>query len=144
MSAGSETSRWFRQPERGGLVDYRLGRDLALAGFRSGRLGRSDVCDAHPELMRAARSVGRETLEECPVCAEAKLVHVLFAFGPRLPAGGRCLASVEELQCLAERVSEASCYVVEVCPQCSWNHLAHMFLAGGGRLERRDRSGLKE
>lgn len=131
MRAGPETSRWFLDSEHGGLVDYRLGRDLALAGLRNGRLGRTDLCDAHPELMRAARSVGRKTARDCPVCEEAKVVHVLFVFGHRLPSGGRCVGDMEELRRLVSRVDEVSCYVVEVCPQCSWNHLAAMFVAGG-------------
>ncbi len=130
MRTGSETPRWFLDPENAGLVDFRLERDLALAGLRNGRLGRSDLCDAHPELMRAARSVGRRTRRDCPVCEEAKIVHVLFVFGDRLPSGGRCVKDLEELRKLVNRVDEAACYVVEVCPQCSWNHLAKMFLAG--------------
>src|SRR5207245_3451809 len=43
------------QPGAPGQIDYRLSRRHVLAELRRGRLGRPDVCDAHPELMRAAR-----------------------------------------------------------------------------------------
>ena len=94
-------------------------------------MSRVDVCDAQPELLRAARNVGTSTGEDCPVCEEAKVVLVSFAFGPRLPPSGRCLASDQELAKLSQRASELACYVVEVCTECSWNHLAKMFLVGG-------------
>ena len=55
---------------------------------------------------------------------------VISAFGPRLPAHGRCVTSRDELTKLARRAPELSCYVVEVCPDCEWNHLARTFLLG--------------
>lgn len=99
--------------------------------FRSGRVSRLTVCDAHPELMRAARHVGDPTQEDCPICGEAKVVHVSFVFGPRLPPSGRCVASHQEMAKLSARATQLSCYVVEVCPECSWNHLARMLPVGG-------------
>src|SRR4051812_33820020 len=41
-----------------GLIDYALARRAVLRDFHRGRLGRSEVCDAHPELLRAARAIG--------------------------------------------------------------------------------------
>ena len=114
-----------------GVVDYRLARNAIVEELRRGRLSRRDVCDAHPELMRAARSVGTTTAELCPVCDGGDLVHVTFAFGARLPAGGRCVSSLRDAAQLARRATEVACYVVEVCPSCAWNHLARMFLTGG-------------
>lgn len=99
--------------------------------FRLGHLGRDDVCDAHPELMRAARNLGQPTSIECPICSESRVVLVAYAFGPRLPPSGRCLASVAEMGELAGRTQQSSCYVVEVCPSCCWNHLYRMELVGG-------------
>ena len=81
-------------------------------------------------LLRVARNLGSETLIDCPICVEAKLVHVSFAFGPHLPACGRALESPAELAKLARRGSDVVCYVVEVCKECSWNHLVRMFAAG--------------
>ena len=120
-----------QQPVRlQGQVDYRLARNSILSEFRKGRLSRIDVCDAHPELVRAARNVGTETDEECPICEEAQLVHVSYAFGPHLPPSGQCVTSTDELFRLARRARELACYVVEVCPECAWNHLARSFPVG--------------
>lgn len=118
-----------REPK--GQVDYRLARNAVISEFRKGRLGRPDVCDAHPELVRAAREVGTPTRDECPICENADLVLVSYVFGPRLPAHGRCITSRKELSTYARRATLNTCYVVEVCPECSWNHLARTFTLGG-------------
>jgi hypothetical protein len=115
-----------------GEIDYRLARRHVVAEFKRGRLSRLDVCDAHPELLRAARNVGEATTEPCPICEDGQLVLVSFAFGARLPSHGRCLTSRDELAKLSRRTQELACYVVEVCPDCSWNHLARTFLVGRG------------
>ena len=111
-----------------GEIDYRLARHRVLAQLRKGRLGRHDVCDAHPELVRAARNVGEATDERCPVCEQADVVLVTYAFGPRMPPQGRCVTTKAEMTKLRRGGSELACYVVEVCPRCSWNHLARTFL----------------
>ena len=117
--------------ERKGQVEYRLARNAVVSEFRKGRLSRIDVCDAHPELIRAAREVGTPTEEECPICENATVVLVSYVFGPRLPAHGRCVTTLRELKTLSRRATNNTCYVVEVCPECSWNHLARMFTLGG-------------
>ena len=117
-------------PPRPGRVEYRLMRESVVREFRRGRLGRPDVCDAQPELLRVARSLGRETSTECPICEEHNLVHVSFAFGPRLPASGRALAAGDLVK-LGRQRTELACYVVEVCTECAWNHLLRMFTVGG-------------
>ena len=111
-----------------GEIDYRLARQSVLSEFRKGRIARHDLCDAHPELLRAAREVGEDTAITCPVCEDAKVRLVSYVFGPRLPAFGRCITTRRELQAIAKKPGEFSCYVVEVCPGCSWNHLARTFL----------------
>lgn len=116
-----------------GEIDYRLARQSVLSEFRKGRLARHEVCDAHPELVRAARECGDATSLTCPVCGEGKVVLVSYVFGPRLPAFGRCITSRRELQAIAKRPGQFSCYVVEVCPKCSWNHLARTFLLNPAR-----------
>jgi hypothetical protein len=110
----------------GGSVEYRLARNAVVAEYRRGRLSRLDVCDAHPELVRAARHVGVAGGEECPICSAGALVEVTFVFGARLPAGGRCVTSQRELERLRRRKDPVVSYVVEVCPECSWNHLVRM------------------
>ncbi|MBM3684775.1 MAG: hypothetical protein FJW83_09610 [Actinobacteria bacterium] len=114
-----------------GLVDYRLARRSVLAEFRRGRLSQTEVCDAHPELVRAAREYSRPTEEICPICEDECLALVTYVFGPRLPAHGRCVGSLEELRRFTAEARRSSgtftCYVVEVCPGCSWNYLARVF-----------------
>lgn len=110
-----------------GQVEYRLARDSIVREYRRGRLSRLDVCDAQRELLRVAAHLGEETTETCPICEEADLLHVSFAFGPRLPPAGRAIASKRELRALAGGGRDVSFYVVEVCPECGWNHLVRMF-----------------
>lgn len=112
-------------------ISYALARRAVLRDLRSGRLGRPDVCDAHPELLRAGRHVGRTAGEPCPVCGTPELRLVSYVYGDGLKhANGRCVADPGELDRLVERHDEFSCYVVEVCIECSWNHLVRMFLLG--------------
>lgn len=115
-----------------GVVDYRLARRQVITQFRKGRLSRLDVCDAHPELRRAATGVGEHTAESCPICERGPLTLVTYAFGPRLSPGGRCIASVRELANLRRGSASIACYVVEVCLDCAWNHLRRVFHVGGG------------
>jgi hypothetical protein len=116
-----------------GQVSYRLARNAVVSQFQKGRLSRLDVCDAHPELLRAARNIGEATPERCPICDEANVVLVSYVFGSGLPASGHCVTTKAELAKLNRRGAELACYVVEVCPECSWNHLAHTFLVSGRR-----------
>jgi hypothetical protein len=120
-------------PRAGGQISYRLARNAIVSEFTKGRLGRHDVCDAHPELVRAARNVGESTSEMCPICEETNVVLVSYVFGPGLPASGTCVTSRSEMTKLDRRSADLACYVVEVCPACSWNHLAHTFPVGGRR-----------
>lgn len=122
-----------------GQVEYRLARDSTVREYQRGRLSRLDVCDAQPELLRVARNLGRATEMDCPICEETKLVHVSFAFGPRLPPSGRALRTNAELQALARSRDEVAFYIVEVCVDCGWNHLLRMFNAQVAR--RRPRPG---
>jgi hypothetical protein len=117
-----------------GSVDYRLARLALVSEFRKGRLAQHEVCDAHPELVRAARECGEPTRLDCPICDEHQVVLVKYVFGTRLPPHGRCITSRDELAKLAKRPADLACYVVEVCPSCSWNHLARVFPLGRGHL----------
>lgn len=113
------------------LIDYRLARRAVLRDWRLGRLSRLDVCDAHPELLRAARHVGEETAQECPICEKTNLRLVSYVYGDGLKgANGRCITHAAELERLGRACDEFACYVVEVCTECSWNHLARSYLLG--------------
>lgn len=124
-----------RDPRDPGTVDYRLARRSVISEFRKGRLSQADVCDAHPELVRAAQLYSRPTDERCPILADASLVLVTYVFGPTLPPHGRCVATLKELNALSKlarrhKGATFTCYVVEVCPECRWNHLSQVFPLG--------------
>ncbi len=116
----------------GGQVEYRLARNSVVSEYRKGRLSKLDVCDAHPELLRAAGHLGLPTGAPCPICEESELVDVTFVFGSRLPSGGRCVTSHAELTRYWRRKDPVVCYVIEVCNACRWNHLVRMYPAGAG------------
>jgi hypothetical protein len=112
-------------------VDYTLARRAVLRDFRSGRRERTDVCDAHPELLRAGRNLGECVDGDCPVCGKAALRLVSYVYGDALrQANGRCIASDRELEKLEQTHEEFSRYVVEVCIECRWNHLTRHELHG--------------
>ncbi len=115
----------------GAVVEFGLVRRALLSRLAAGQIGRDEVCDAHPELLRAARHLGRDRGERCPVCAEADLVEVTYVFGPRLPPGGACPTSRAELDRLQRRAEPVQCYAVEVCVACHFHHLARRWSAGG-------------
>lgn len=111
-------------------VDYTLARRAVLRDFRAGRRDRTDVCDAHPELMRAARNIGECVDDDCPVCGHAHLRLVSYVYGDGLrAANGRCIDE-RELAKLDAAHEEFSRYVVEVCIACRWNHLNRRELHG--------------
>jgi len=112
-------------------VDYTLARRAVLRDLRSGQRERNDVCDAHPELLRAGRNLGECIEGDCPVCGRAGLRLVSYVYGDALRrANGRCIASERELEKLEARHEEFSRYVVEVCIECRWNHLSRRELHG--------------
>jgi hypothetical protein len=114
-------------PERGGIVDHRLARRMLINQIRIGRLRRDEVCDAHPELIRAAANVGTETEALCPVCEQENLRLVTYVFGHRLPPHGRCVSSAKELRQLSATGRDLRAYVVEACCGCRWHHLLRVF-----------------
>ena len=112
-------------------IDYRLARRAVLREWRLGKIGRGEVCDAHPELVRAARHLGEATEQDCPICEKAKLRLVSYVYGDSLKAAnGRCITNQGELDRLGENCDEFACYVVEVCTECAWNHLTRSYLLG--------------
>ena len=114
-----------------GHIDHRLARQHLINEYRRGRLSQEQVCDAHPELIRAATNVGTESQTTCPICDEAQLRIVTYVFGPRLPAHGRCVTTAKEMTALNRRKDELSAYVVEACVECHWHHLLRVLPIGG-------------
>ena len=112
-------------------IDYALARRAVLRDYRRGALDRLEVCDAHPELVRAARNLGTETADDCPICGGGSLRQVSYVYGDKLKApGGRAVTSPDELRKLGRAHDELKCYVVEVCLECSWNYLLRTYLVG--------------
>jgi Family of unknown function (DUF5318) len=112
-------------------VDYALARRAVLRDLRAGRRDRIDVCDAHPELLRAGRHVGEPAGGDCPVCGSSNLRLVSYVYGDALRhANGRCITSDGELAKLDANHEEFTRYVVEVCLECRWNHLQRHELHG--------------
>lgn len=120
----------------GAVVEFGLVRHALLAKIAAGTLRASEVCDAHPELLRAAKNIGRRTGERCPVCSAVELVEVTYVFGARLSSGGTCPTSRAELLKLERRAEPVQCYAVEVCTGCNFHHLVRKWSAGGRTARR--------
>ena len=67
-----------------GVIDYTLAKRALLRDAQVGVIGMTDICDAHPELIRAARHVGEPTKKDCPVCGKVKLVLLAYVYGDAL------------------------------------------------------------
>ncbi|HVL33375.1 MAG TPA: DUF5318 family protein [Actinomycetota bacterium] len=111
-------------------VNYQLARRALLRDLRTGMRSRADVCDAHPELMRAARCIGEQTPDDCPICEEPGLRIVFYAYGKELKRLNGAVRRKEDLAELEARVGEFICYAVEVCTECQWNHLVRSYISG--------------
>ena len=112
------------------VVDYALRRRSLLAEVYSGRTGVSEVCDANPYLLRAAKFHGKSSSVICPICRKEQLTLVSWVFGDQLGAASGSARSAEELVLLATRFDDFSVHVVEVCRTCSWNHLVKSYKLG--------------
>jgi Family of unknown function (DUF5318) len=119
-----------------GVVDHRLSRRHLINEFRRGRLRQDQVCDAHPELIRAAKNIGTPATIACPICGEQELRLITYVFGARLPSHGRCVSTAAELAKLNARPDELTAYVVEACVACRWHHLLRVLPVGARRPPR--------
>src|SRR2546428_758719 len=79
---------------------------------------RLEICDAHPELIRAAKYLGEQATRPCPVCKgdELRLLAYVYADGLRRN-NGRAF-EVGEALAIAAGQQGGACYVVEVCTGC--------------------------
>jgi hypothetical protein len=110
-----------------GLVDYTLAKRALIRDFRRGLLSRFEICDAHPELMRAARYLGADATRPCPVCKRFELRLLAYVYADGLRRNNGRAFEIEEGLALAAATRGGACYVVEVCTGCSWNHLSEAF-----------------
>lgn len=126
-----------------GQTDYRLAKRALVHQVVSGLVSVRDVCDAHPELLRAARHVGMAAGRHCPICELADdraavprddadaLRLVTYVFGDDLKRkSGHVVWNRHELAGLAAEHHSFTAYVVEACLVCGWNHLVESFLLG--------------
>ena len=110
-----------------GSIDYTLAKRAILKEFRVGLLSRFEICDAHPELMRAAKYVGEPASRPCPVCSRDRLRLLAYVYADDLRGNNGRVWDLKEALALAAGHRGGCCYVVEVCTWCSWNHLSRAF-----------------
>ncbi len=126
-----------------GRIDYRIAKRALVRQVTRGLLRVEDVCDAHPELLRAARNIGTPTSRTCPICRLADdradvpidesntLRQVTYVFGDELrQQSGHVVWTGRELGELARKHRAFTAYVVECCLVCGWNHLVESYLLG--------------
>jgi hypothetical protein len=114
------------------VVDYALQRRALLADVRSGRIGTTEVCDADPYLLRAAKFHGEPGEAPCPVCRREVLTLVSWVFGDELRHASGSARAPAELARMAKLFGEFTVHVVEVCQSCAWNHLVRSYVLGTG------------
>ena len=118
-------------------MDYALQRRALLAEVYSGRVGTMEVCDASPDLVRAAKFHGQPTETSCPVCRKEQLTLVSWVYGDELKHVAGSARTPDELDRMSSLYEEFTVYVVEVCRTCSWNHLVQSYVRGKGGLRAR-------
>ena len=117
-----------------GVVDHQLARRALINEFKRGRVNRETVCDAHPELIRAAKHLGEPSKTLCPICEQVNVVLVTYVFGHGLPKHGKCVIDRKDIEKLQRTGHEYAAYVVEACPECRWHHLLRVLpIVGRGR-----------
>ena len=114
-------------------IDYSLARRATLVSLFRGQATTTDVCDAHPYLLRAAKHHGEATDVQCPVCRREVLTHVTYTYGDALGQYSGRIKATRELTQMENEVHEFTVYVVEVCQNCGWNHLVESYVLGHGR-----------
>lgn len=144
MSFSADTFRSGAATGGRAVIDHRLERLALINDYRRGRLRRDQLCDAHPELIRAAKNLGTPSSVLCPICEEVNLVLVTYVFGPRLPSHGRCVATKADLDQYNDRSDDLDAYVVEACINCRWHHLLRVLPVGGSRPGRKIAPGTSE
>lgn len=129
---------------RRAVVDYGLARRATLRSLFAGQATTADVCDAHPDLLRAARHHGEPATESCPVCRKQRLTHVTYVYGDELGQHAGRVKVTRQLPEMAREYGEFRVYVVEVCQGCGWNHLTVSYVLGTGEPRPRRRRTAEE
>ena len=95
-----------------GVIDYTLAKRALIRDARRGTLSVADLCDAHPELMRAAKHVGEATTSDCPVCGRDKLVLLAYVYGSSLGRNSGRVWPIQTGLRLTAAHPGSACYVV--------------------------------
>lgn len=115
---------------RRGRTDYRMARRALLRDVRTGLRHPREVCDAHPDLLRAGRNVGEDVDDGCPICESGGLRLVTYAFGERFGRHSGRVVPRTDLALMTRRYGRLNVYTVEVCTACAWHHLRESFWLG--------------
>ena len=124
------------RPRARSFVDYSLQRRAVLERLRRGATSSTEVCDAHPHLLRAARFHGEQIERLCPICRGARLTLLRYVYSDELGQYSGRLRSADEVVAMAGEYGHLSVYVVEVCSACAWNHLMASYVVGDGTPRR--------
>src|SRR3954470_17610042 len=125
------------------FVDYALVRQATLHDLRSGHVTTTDVCDPHPDLIRAALHHGEPAARSCPVCRGDRgdrgtdrldprlginggpglpgaggLVFLRYVYGEELGQYSGRIRSQAEVAEMSLSAGSVKVYVVEVCISC--------------------------
>lgn len=124
-------------------TDYQMAKRALVQRVSQGAVPVAEVCDAHPELLRAARNIGVPSDRRCPICELAdrrarvptddasSLRLVTYVFGRDLRRkSGIPVWTRQELEDLAADHDSFTAYTVECCLACGWNHLHESVLMG--------------
>jgi hypothetical protein len=117
-------------------VDYSLRRRAVLESLRRGATSSTEVCDAHPYLLRAARFHGEPIARHCPVCRGERLHLLRYVYSDELGQYSGRLRTADDVVVMAREYGHLAVYVVEVCPACGWNHLMASYVVGDGTPRR--------
>ncbi len=107
-----------------------MARRALLRDVQVGLRSPADVCDAHPDLVRAGRNVGEPINDGCPICDTAGLRLVTYVFGTEVGRHSGRVVARSSLGLLSKRYGDLNVYTVEVCTECSWHHLRESFWLG--------------
>lgn len=113
-----------------GRIDYRMARRALLHDVRNGLRSTRDVCDAHPDLLRAGRNVGEPIDDECPICERTDLRLVTYVFNDHVGKESGRVVARSGLGPMVQRYGALNVYVVEVCTECAWHHLRESYWVG--------------
>jgi len=120
------------RPRARGFVDYRLQRRALLQAVSVGRTSTTEVCDAHPHLLRAATFHGEPVQRACPVCRRPRLVLLRYVYSDELGQYSGRLRTGPEVVEMASSHGHLRVFVVEVCRDWGWNHLVASYVVGDG------------